>query len=86
MKEKAKSNDITFEAALQELTSIAEKLERGDLSLEDSIQSFERGMVLKKICLTRLSEAEGRIDSIMKNDKGEISQKPFDKNSNPTLL
>jgi exodeoxyribonuclease VII small subunit len=86
MKEKVKTNDISFESALQELTSIAEKLERGDLSLEESIQSFERGMILKKVCLARLSEAEGRIDSIMKNEKGEISEKPFDKNLNPTLL
>ena len=54
----AKEKDVSFEEALNELEQIAEKLERGQLTLEDSIKAYERGMDLKKICTERLKEAE----------------------------
>lgn len=64
----AKEKSISFEDALQELEQIAEKLERGQLSLEDSILAYERGMELKKICADRLNEAEGKIEMLSKSD------------------
>jgi exodeoxyribonuclease VII small subunit len=62
---------VSFEEALEELETIAEKLERGQLSLEESIKAYERGMDLKKICADRLKEAEGKIEFLSKNADGK---------------
>ncbi|MCZ8156983.1 MAG: exodeoxyribonuclease VII small subunit [Leptospira sp.] len=63
---------ISFEDALRELEDIAEKLEKGQLSLEESIKAYEKGMELKKICSDRLSEAEAKIEFLAKGQNGEI--------------
>ncbi|MBP9885668.1 MAG: exodeoxyribonuclease VII small subunit [Leptospiraceae bacterium] len=68
----AKEKDVSFEEALNELEQIAEKLERGQLTLEDSIKAYERGMDLKKICTERLKEAEGKIEFLAKSPDGKI--------------
>ncbi|MDX1957662.1 MAG: exodeoxyribonuclease VII small subunit [Leptospiraceae bacterium] len=65
---------ISFEEAIDELEKISEKLERGQLSLEDSIKAYERGMELKKICTERLKEAEGKIEFLSKNQEGKITK------------
>ncbi|PJZ45353.1 exodeoxyribonuclease VII small subunit [Leptospira brenneri] len=62
---------ISFEEALRELEEIAEKLERGTLSLEDSIKAYERGMELKKVCSERLVDAEAKIEFLSKAPSGE---------------
>ncbi|MEM7179439.1 MAG: exodeoxyribonuclease VII small subunit [Spirochaetota bacterium] len=66
------SQKISFEEALQELEDIAEKLERGQMSLEDSIKAYERGMLLKQTCAERLEEAEGKIEYLSANPSGKI--------------
>ncbi|WP_411822529.1 exodeoxyribonuclease VII small subunit [Leptospira sp. 'Mane'] len=63
---------ITFEDALRELEDIADKLEKGQLSLEESIKAYERGMDLKKVCADRLTEAEAKIEFLAKGQSGEI--------------
>lgn len=63
---------ISFEDALKELEKIAEKLEKGQLTLEESIKAYERGMELKKICTDRLKEAEGKIELLTKSKDGQI--------------
>ena len=68
----AKEKDVSFEEALNELEQIAEKLERGQLTLEDSIKAYERGMDLIKICTERLKEAEGKIEFLAKSPDGKI--------------
>lgn len=75
MAAKAKTEQITFEEALSELEKIAEKLERGQLTLEESIQSYERGMELKKVCQSILKDAEGKIEYLSRNQSGEIEAK-----------
>jgi exodeoxyribonuclease VII small subunit len=67
-----KEKDVSFEEALNELEQIAEKLERGQLTLEESIKAYERGMDLKKICSERLKEAEGKIEFLAKAPDGKI--------------
>ncbi len=57
-----KEDRITFEDALSELEKIAQKLDSGQLTLEDSIKAYERGIELKNICTQRLKEAEGKIE------------------------
>ncbi|MCB1141755.1 MAG: exodeoxyribonuclease VII small subunit [Leptospiraceae bacterium] len=69
---KSSEKPINFEEALEELEKIAEKLERGQLSLDDSIRAYERGMELKKICTDRLQEAEGKIEFLSKNSEGNV--------------
>jgi exodeoxyribonuclease VII small subunit len=60
-------NDITklsFEQAIKELTGIVGKIEQGEITLQDSIQQYERGMTLIKHCRKILQEAEKRIEKI----------------------
>ena len=57
------SDDVKdFETALKELESIVDKLERGDLPLEQSLELFERGVRLSRFCHARLEDAERRIE------------------------
>ena len=51
----------SFEEQLTELEKVVERLERGDLTLEENVSLFERGVVLSNACKTQLSSAESRI-------------------------
>lgn len=55
----------SFEQHLTELEKVVEQLERGDLSLEDSVALFERGMHLSEACKAELAGAEGRIQVLL---------------------
>ena len=68
---------MSFEEALTELESIVKSLENGDVALEDSIKSYERGIVLKKHCEGKLKEAQTKIEKISINEDGEVSTEPF---------
>ena len=59
-----------FEAAIAELDAIVKKLEEGDLSLETSLELYERGVHLSRFCHSRLEEAERRIEIL--NERGEL--------------
>ena len=63
-----------FEAALAELDALVKKLEEGDLSLEQSLALYERGIQLSRFCHTRLEEAERRIEIL--TDRGELKPAP----------
>ena len=63
----------TFESSLAELENIVERLEDGDLPLEESLKLFETGIKLSRECRERLSEAERRIEVLMKDGDGKIS-------------
>jgi exodeoxyribonuclease VII small subunit len=66
-----------FEAALQELETLVEKMEQGELSLEDSLSHFERGVKLSRTCQQALKDAEQKVEILMqKNAREEIV--PFD--------
>ncbi len=58
------ADEMSFEAALKELETIVEKLERGDVSLDDAVAAYERGTELKRHCQKRLDEAKMRVDAI----------------------
>jgi exodeoxyribonuclease VII small subunit len=74
VKKKTKG-DITFESALKELETIANRLEDGSLSLDKSIEEFERGVKLARFCHQKLEEAEHKIDILQKGDVGEPVKK-----------
>jgi len=60
-----------FETALKELEAIVQRLERGDLALEESLKLYEDGVRLARLCHAKLEEAEGRIEQLVKNARGE---------------
>lgn len=63
-----------FEAAIAELDGIVRKLEDGDLSLEQSLALYERGVHLSRFCHARLEDAERRIEIL--TDRGELKPAP----------
>ena len=74
----------TFEASLDELEKVVKELEAGDLSLERSIELFERGMGLSDTCRKQLEEAETRVEMLVRKD-GKLTAEPFrpEKPENP---
>ena len=65
-----------FEEALQELEQLVEQMEQGDLTLEESLKSFERGVKLTRTCQTALQEAEQKVQILLEKN-GEPSLEPF---------
>ena len=63
-----------FEAALAELDTLVKKLEDGELSLEQSLALYERGVQLSRFCHARLEEAERRIEIL--TERGELKPAP----------
>ena len=77
----SKSNDIeilSFEDALAELDIIVQKLETGESPLEESINAYERGIVLKNHCEKKLKEAQTKIEKISIHNDGSIKTEPFE--------
>ena len=66
----------SFESKMQELERIVSELEKGDLSLEDSLNKFETGIKISKDCNKILEDAEKRITIILEND-GELKEEDF---------
>jgi exodeoxyribonuclease VII small subunit len=64
-------SNFTFEKALAELESIVQKLERGDVPLEESVAIYERGEVLKRRCEELLRQAEARVEKITLDASGK---------------
>ncbi len=62
----------SFETSLAELEQIVGKLESGDLPLEQSLELFETGIKLSRECRTRLTNAERRIEILMKDANGNL--------------
>jgi len=63
----------TFESSLAELEKIVEQLENGDLPLEESLKLFETGVKLSRECRERLTDAERRIEVLMKDGDGKLN-------------
>jgi exodeoxyribonuclease VII small subunit len=61
---------LSFEKALQELETIVQKLERGDVPLEESVTIYERGEALKRRCEELLRQAEARVEKITLDASG----------------
>ena len=70
------SKNLSFEEALKELEEIVNSLERVDVSLEDAIEAYERGSMLKNQCEKRLKEAKMKVEKIQSSQNGkELSVK-----------
>lgn len=62
----------TFEQAMNRLEEIARSLETGDISLEDSIKTYEEGIKLIEFCQTKLNEAEKKVQKLGRNAEGSL--------------
>lgn len=69
---------MSFESALEELETIVRNLETGKTSLEDSIEAYERGVILKNHCETKLRDARMKIEKIMVAPDGSLKTAPLD--------
>lgn len=71
--------ELSFEIAMQELEQIVSTLEKGSISLDDSVALYARGKILQDRCEKLLSDAESRIEKIALGENGEIKGvKPLD--------
>jgi exodeoxyribonuclease VII small subunit len=66
----------SFETCLEELEKVVKELEGGDLSLERSLELFERGMSLSDTCRGQLEAAETRVEMLIRKD-GKTVAEPF---------
>ncbi|MFA6308500.1 MAG: exodeoxyribonuclease VII small subunit [Clostridia bacterium] len=73
MEEKKKS----FESALTDLEKIVQNLENGDLTLDESIAAFQKGIELSRYCSKELNSAEKKISVLLEDEKGNIEKKNF---------
>lgn len=66
-----------FENALSRLEAIVGQLEKGELPLEQALQLFEEGMEISRFCNDKLSEAERKVELLLKNKEGKLVEQPF---------
>jgi exodeoxyribonuclease VII small subunit len=73
----ARKKAADFETSLAELQTLVERLESGELSLEDSLGAFEQGIRLTRDCQASLVQAEQKVQQLLERD-GELQEVPFD--------
>jgi exodeoxyribonuclease VII small subunit len=73
LNEPTKNDAPKFEDALKELEEVVARLEKGELPLEESLRLYERGLVLARLCHGKLEEAEGKIELLMKDARGDAA-------------
>lgn len=71
------TNTPDFEKSLDELEKLVERMEQGELTLEESLKSFERGVELTRRCQKALDEAQQKVDQLLEKD-GEIQVAPLE--------
>ncbi len=72
----ARKKSTLFEDSLEELEQLVEQMEQGDLSLEDALKSFERGVKLTGTCQKALQDAEQKIQILLEKN-GKQTLEPF---------
>ena len=76
--EKIDTENLDFESALDQLQKIVEDLEKGGLSLDNTLSEFSRGMKLLKFCHQKLDKAEKKIELMLKEEDEFTAEVPFD--------
>lgn len=70
-----REKNIDFESSLKELEALVEKMEHGDLSLEQSLKDFERGIALTRSCQQALREAEQKVEVLSgRSEEAELTE------------
>ena len=70
-------SEIKFEKAMPRLENIVEELERGDLDIDKSLEIFEEGIKMSRLCSKKLNEAEAKIEKLSKGKKGDLITELF---------
>ena len=73
-----KSEELSFEEAMNNLEDIVAKLEKGELSLDESVENFKKGMELSNYCNELLDKAEKSITDLTKDKSGELVEENFE--------
>ncbi|MDB4001557.1 exodeoxyribonuclease VII small subunit [Oceanospirillaceae bacterium] len=81
MTKKEQVSAFNFEASLAELEALVQQMEQGDLTLENSLAAFERGISLTRGCQTALAQAEQKVNVLMQDAQGKVVEQPFSKES-----
>jgi len=69
--------EIKFEKAMQRLEAIVDELEKGELDIDKSLEIFEEGIKMSRVCSKKLNEAEKKIEKLTENKKGELVAELF---------
>lgn len=74
---KKNNKSFQFESALQELEELVDQMEKGDMSLEDTLKHFERGISLTRSCQQALKKAEQKVEILIQKS-GNADLEPFE--------
>lgn len=69
--------EIKFETAMKRLEDIVNELEKGELDIDKSLEIFEEGIKMSRICSKKLNEAEQKIEKLTRDQKGELIAELF---------
>ena len=72
-----------FEKSLEKLEKLVERMEEGDLPLEESLKTFEEGIKLTRACQQALAKAEQKVKLLIE-ENGQLSEEAFDRLDEPT--
>ena len=70
-------SEIKFEKAIQRLEKIVDDLETVELDIDKSLEIFEEGIKMSRVCSKKLSEAEAKIEKLTRDQKGELVAELF---------
>ena len=73
-----KKDELSFEEAMDNLEEIVSKLEKGELTLDESVENFKKGMELSTSCNELLDKAEKSITVLVKDKDGEYAEETFE--------
>jgi len=75
--------NLSFEESLQELETVVRQLETGKVKLDDAVQAYEKGVMLKNLCEEKLKNAKSKIDIlVIDNNSTPTQMEDFDENIN----
>lgn len=69
---------VTFEQALKELEGVVDRMETGDLPLEQCLEQYEKGVLLAQFCAKELDAAEKRIEKLRRKEDGSFATEPLE--------
>lgn len=75
------AQEMKFEEALKKLEKIVSDLEDGNISLDESLEKYEEGIRLSKVCAKKLEAAKKKVEILLKSEDGSLELKPFDEGS-----
>ena len=74
----APEGELKFEQGMAELEEMVRRLETGDVPLEESLVTFEKGVVLVRVLQTKLDSVQEKIEELTRTGRGDITTRPLD--------